>query len=70
MYANLNKSNIENEASELAPGLAAEMDSLWVFLDEHGVPTNNKQAFRFGVLWRERSLGSQVERIFYIKETF
>jgi transposase len=69
----------ENEAGKLARSLAAEMDSLWVFLDEHGVePTNNRaeRALRFGVLWRKRSLGSQsdkglrwVERILSIKET-
>lgn len=69
----------DNEAGKLARSLAAEMDSLWVFLDEHGVdPTNNRaeRALRFGVLWRKRSLGSQsdkglrwVERILSIKET-
>jgi transposase len=69
----------QNETGRLARSLAAEMDSLWVFLDEHGVePTNNRaeRALRFGVLWRKRSLGSQsdkglrwVERILSIKET-
>ena len=69
----------DDEAGKLARSLAAEMDSLWVFLDEHGVdPTNNRaeRALRFGVLWRKRSLGSQsdkglrwVERILSVKET-
>lgn len=68
-----------DETGKLARSLATEMDSLWVFLDEHGVdPTNNRaeRALRFGVLWRKRSLGSQsdkglrwVERILSIKET-
>jgi len=69
----------DNDAGKLARSLAAEMDSLWVFLDENGVdPTNNRaeRALRFGVLWRKRSLGSQsdkglrwVERILSLKET-
>jgi transposase len=69
----------DDEAGALARSLAAEMESLWVFLDEHGVePTNNRaeRALRFGVLWRKRSLGSQsdkglrwVERILSLKET-
>jgi len=71
--------NADNEAGKLARSLASEMDSLWVFLDEHGVePTNNRaeRALRFGVLWRKRCLGSQsdkglrwVERILTLKET-
>jgi len=51
----------ESKAGMFARSLAAEMDSLWVFLDEHDVePTNNRAepALRFGVLWRKRSLGS------------
>jgi transposase len=69
----------DTDAGKLARSLAAEMDSLWVFLDENGVdPTNNRaeRALRFGVLWRKRSLGSQsdkglrwVERILSLKET-
>lgn len=69
----------KNEAGKLARSLAAEMDSLWVFLDEHGVePTNNRaeRALRFGVIWRKRCFGSQsdkgarwVERILSLKET-
>jgi transposase len=71
--------NADNEAGKLARSLASEIDSLWVFLDEHGVePTNNRaeRALRFGVLWRKRCLGSQsdkglrwVERILTLKET-
>jgi transposase len=55
------------------------MDSLWVFLAQHGVePTNNRaeRALRFGVLWCKRSLGTAsdkgnrwVERILSLKET-
>jgi len=69
----------DNEAGQLARSLAAEMDSLWVFLDEQGVePTNNRaeRALRFGVIWRKRCFGSQsdkgerwVERILSLKET-
>ncbi len=69
----------KNEAGKLARSLASEMDSLWVFLDEHGVePTNNRaeRALRFGVIWRKRCFGSQsdkgarwVERILSLKET-
>ncbi len=69
----------DKEAGALARSLAAEMDSLWVFLDENGVePTNNRaeRALRFGVLWRKRSLGSQshkglrwVERILSLRKT-
>jgi len=55
------------------------MDSLWVFLAQHGVePTNNRaeRALRFGGQWRKRSLGTAsgkgnrwVERILSLKET-
>ena len=55
------------------------MDSLWVFLVQHGVePTNNRaeRALRCGVLWRKRSLGTAsdkgnrwVERILSLRET-
>ena len=55
------------------------MDSLWVFLAQHGVePTNNRaeRALRYGVLWRKRSLGTAsdkgnrwVERILSLRET-
>ena len=69
----------DDEAGALARSLAAEIDSLWVFLDENGVePTNNRaeRALRYGVLWRKRGLGSQsdkglrwVERILSLRET-
>lgn len=69
----------KNEAGKLARSLASVMDSLWVFLDEHGVePTNNRaeRSLRFGVIWRKRCFGSQsdkgtrwVERILSLKET-
>ena len=41
------------------------MDSLWVFLLHHGVePTNNRaeRALRYGVLWRNRSLGTARDK--------
>ena len=69
----------KSEAGKLARSLANEMDSLWVFLDEHGVePTNNRaeRALRFGVIWRKRCFGCQsdkgarwVERILSLKES-
>lgn len=43
----------DNEVGKLARSLAAEIDSLWAFLDENGVePTNNRaeRTQRFGVL--------------------
>jgi transposase len=68
-----------DEAGRFARRLWREMDSLWVFLAQHGVdPTNNRaeRALRFGVLWRKRSLGTAseqgnhwVERIVSLKET-
>jgi transposase len=68
-----------DEAGRFARRLLREMDSLWVFLAQHGVePTNNRaeRALRFGVLWRKRSLGTAsakgnhwVERILSLKET-
>ena len=69
----------DNPAGRLARSLASEMDSLWVFLEEHGVePTNNRaeRALRFGVIWRKRCFGCQsdkgarwVERILSLTET-
>jgi transposase len=71
--------NRQDDAGKLARRLLREMDSLWVFLAQHGVePTNNRAegALRFGVLWRKRSLGTAsdkgnrwVERILSLKET-
>jgi transposase len=68
-----------DEAGRFARRLLREMDSLWVFLAQHGVePTNTRaeRALRFGVLWRKRSLGTAsdkgnrwVERILSLKET-
>jgi transposase len=68
-----------DDAGRLARRLLREMDSLWVFLIQHGVePTNNRaeRALRFGVLWRKRSQGTAsdkgnrwVERILSLKET-
>jgi transposase len=68
-----------DDAGRFARRLLREMDSLWVFLAQHGVePTNNRaeRALRFGVQWRKRSLGTAsakgnwwVERILSLKET-
>jgi transposase len=68
-----------DEAGRFARRLLREMDSLWVFLAQHGVePTNNRaeRALRCGVLWRKRSLGTAseqgnrwVERILSLRET-
>jgi transposase len=68
-----------DDAGRFARRLLREMDSLWVFLVQHGVePTNNRaeRALRFGVLWRKRSQGTAsmkgnrwVERILSLKET-
>ena len=68
-----------DDAGRFARRLLREMDSLWVFLAQHGVdPTNNRaeRALRCGVLWRKRSLGTAsdkgnrwVERILSLKET-
>jgi transposase len=68
-----------DDAGRFARRLLREMDSLWVFLAQHGVdPTNNRaeRALRYGVLWRKRSLGTAsdkgnrwVERILSLKET-
>jgi transposase len=69
----------QDEAGKFARRLLRAMDSLWVFLVQHGVePTNNRaeRALRFGVLWRKRSQGTAsekgnrwVERILSLKET-
>jgi transposase len=68
-----------DDAGRFARRLLREMDSLWVFLVQHGVePTNNRaeRALRCGVLWRKRSLGTAsdkgnrwVERILSLRET-
>jgi transposase len=69
----------QDDAGKFARRLLREMDSLWVFLAQHGVePTNNRaeRALRCGVLWRKRSLGTAsekgnrwVERILSLRET-
>ena len=69
----------QDDAGRFARRLLREMDSLWVFLAQHGVePTNHRaeRALRGGVLWRKRSLGTAstqgnrwVERILSLKET-
>jgi transposase len=69
----------QDDAGRFARRLLREMDSLWVFLNHHGVDTTNnraERALRFGVLWRKRSLGTAstkgncwVERILSLKET-
>ena len=69
----------QDDAGRFARRLLREMDSLWVFLAQHGVePTNNRaeRALRFGVQWRKRSLGTAsdkgnrwVERILSLRET-
>jgi transposase len=68
-----------DDAGRFARRLLREMDSLWVFLTQHGVePTNNRaeRALRCGVVWRKRSLGTAsekgsrwVERILSLRET-
>ena len=68
-----------DDAGRFVRRLLREMDSLWVFLVQHGVePTNNRaeRALRFGVLWRKHSHGTAsekgnrwVERILSLKET-
>jgi transposase len=68
-----------DDAGRCARRRLREMDSLGVFLAQHGVePTNNRaeRALRFGVLWRKRSHGTArtkgnrwVERLLSLKET-
>lgn len=68
-----------DDAGRLVRRLAREMASLWVFLREHGVePTNNRaeRGFRFGVLWRKTSHGTDsdagnrwVERTVSLRQT-
>ncbi len=68
-----------DDAGRCVRRLLREMDSLWVFLVQHGVdPTKNRaeRALRCGVLWRKRSQGTAstqgnrwVERILSLRET-
>lgn len=69
----------KNEAEMLARFLIKKIYCLFVFLNEKDVkPTNNRaeRAIRFGVLYRERSKGTQgekgnrwVDRILSLKQT-
>src|SRR5262249_48476901 len=69
----------QDDSGKFTRRLLREMDSLWVFLAQHGVdPTNNRaeRALRFAVLWRKRSLGTAsakgnrwVERLLSLRET-
>jgi transposase len=69
----------ESEAGTFVRRLEDEMDSLFVFLTEHGVePTNNfgERMIRFAVLWRKRSQGTKsekgnhwVERVLSLRQT-
>jgi transposase len=66
-------------AGVFARRLQREMDSLWVFLFEHGVSCTNNHAermLRYAVLWRKRSQGTSsekgdrwVERILSLRQT-
>ena len=54
-----------DEAGRFARRLLREMDSLWVFLAQHGIePTNNRaeRALRCGVLGSKRSLGTASDK--------
>ena len=69
----------QDDAGTCARRLLREMDSLGVFRAQHGVePTNHRaeRALRFGVLGRQRSLGTAsekghhwVERLLSLQET-
>lgn len=71
--------NRNDEAGLFARLILAEIDCLWVFMEEEGVePTNNRaeRAIRLGVMHRKRSLGTQsekgdrwVERILSLRQT-
>ena len=69
----------KSEAGTFVRRLEDEMESLFLFLTEHGVePTNNfgERMIRFAVLWRKRSQGTKndkgnrwVERILSLRQT-
>jgi transposase len=69
----------KDKAGTFVRSLSKEIESLWLFLEEHGVePTNNfaERMIRFGVLWRKRSLGTRsqkgnrwVERLLSLRQT-
>jgi transposase len=66
-------------AGKLVRQLMREVDSLWTFLDVHGVePTNNRaeRSLRFPVTYRKRSFGTRnedgerfIERIMSLRQT-
>ena len=68
-----------DEAGKLARALARQLDSLWVFLEVHGVdPTNNhaERALRYPVTLRQHGQGTKsekgerwIERILSLRET-
>lgn len=69
----------KDTAGVFARRLHREIDSLWVFLLENGVPCTNNHAermLRYAVLWRKRSQGTSgekgdrwVERILSLRQT-
>jgi transposase len=69
----------DDVAGQLVRQLMREIDSLWTFLDAHGVePTNNvgERSLRFPVTYRKRSFGTRqecgerfVERIMSLRQT-
>jgi transposase len=68
-----------DEAGKLAKALVRQLDSLWVFLEVHGVdPTNNRaeRALRYPVTLRQHGQGTKsdkgetwIERILSLRET-
>ena len=68
-----------DEAGKLARALVRQLDSLWVFLEVHGVdPTNNRaeRALRYPVTLRQHGQGTKsdkgeiwIERILSLRET-
>jgi transposase len=69
----------DDVAGQLVRHLMREADSLWTFLDVHGVePTNNiaERSLRFPVTYRKRSFGTRqgcgerfIERIMSLRQT-
>jgi len=69
----------DDVAGKLVRQLMREIDSLWTFLDAHGVePTNNygERSIRFLVTYRKRSFGTRqefgerfIERIMSLRQT-
>ena len=55
----------EDDAGKLVRRLQSEMENLWLFLRQEGVPATNNHAerlLRFAVLWRKSSLGTASEK--------